>query len=169
MAKNDVVLIDALLEQQATQSVQRDAGDVFEQFVLEQVLKAYDLSPDEISFGWTDGSHDGGIDGFFVFVNGRLLSGPADFAWPRSSVEITVYLITCKHHSTFQQAPLDAMLASVQELFDLSKTNSELTGQYSADLKQCRDTFVLAFRQLSLYRPTLRFEIIYASRGDVPC
>lgn len=143
-----------------------DMGELFERFVLEQILKNFDLSKEEIDFGWTDGSLDGGIDGFYVLINGRLLTDPTDFSWPRTGAEIQVYLITSKHHATFQQAPLDAILASVQELFDLSRSNAELAGKYSADIKRCRDMFFAAFRQLSLYRPALSFNVIYASRGD---
>lgn len=166
MAKNDAILIDSLLEQRLAESPGESIGDLFEQFVLEQVLKHFDLSREEIEFGWTDGSHDGGIDGFYVLVNGRMLTDASDFIWPRSGAEIQVYLITCKHHATFQQAPLDSLISSIHELFDLSKQNSELTGKYSAKLRQCRDMFVAAFRHLSLYRPTLRFAVTYASRGE---
>lgn len=141
-------------------------GELFERFVLEQILKNFDLSSEELDFGWTDGSLDGGIDGFYVLINGRLLTDPTDFSWPRTGAEIQVFLITSKHHTTFQQAPLDSILASVQELFDLSRSNAELTGKYSADIKRCRDMFFAAFKQLSLYRPALSFNVIYASRGD---
>jgi hypothetical protein len=166
LAKNDVVLIDSVLQQLHAAAPLVDVGEHFERFVLEQVLKNFDLSKEEIEFGWTDGSHDGGIDGFYVLVNGRLLTDPTDFSWPRTGAELQVFLITCKHHSTFQQAPLDALLASVQELFDLSLTNTQLSGKYSADIKRCRDMFVAAFQQLSLSRPTLSFSLYYASRGD---
>lgn len=166
MAKNDVILIDSLLQQMQAASPGIEVGERFERFVLEQILKNFDLSNEEIEFGWTDGSLDGGIDGFYVLINGRLLTDPTDFSWPRSGVEIQVYLITSKHHATFQQVPLDAILASVQELFDLSRSNAELAGKYSADIKRCRDMFFAAFRQLSLYRPSLSFNVIYASRGD---
>jgi hypothetical protein len=166
LAKNDTILIDSLLQQLQVQSPDIQIGEHFEQFVLEQVLKNFDLSSEEINFGWTDGSLDGGIDGFYVLINGRLLTDPTDFSWPRTGAEIQVYLITCKHHATFQQAPLDAILATVQDLFDLSRTNAELSGKYSTEIKRCRDMFVAAFRQLSLYRPLLSFSVIYASRGD---
>jgi len=166
VAKNDVVLLDSLLQQQLAASPSTDIGELFERFVLEQILKHFDLSSEELDFGWTDGSHDGGIDGFYVLVNGRLLTDPTDFAWPRTAAEIQVFLVTCKHHDTFQQAPLDAILASVQELFDLSRSAADLTGSYSADIRRCREVFIAAFRQLSLYRPTLSFSVIYASRGD---
>lgn len=165
MAKNDVVLLDALLSQQ-NQDSNDDIGQVFERFVLEQVLKNYDLSNEEIEAGWTDGSLDGGIDGFYILVNGLLVTDTTDFAWPRSGAEITVYLITCKHKEGFQQVALDAMLASVQELFDLSISTHELTGSYSKAIKQCRETFITTYQQLALYRPQLTFEVVYASRGD---
>jgi len=166
LAKNDVVLIDSLLQQSLASAPSTEIGEHFERFVLEQILKNFDLSKEELEFGWTDGSHDGGIDGFYVLINGRLLTDPTDFSWPRTGAEIQVFLVTCKHHATFQQVPLDALLASVHELFDLSRTNSQLSGKYSADIKRCRDLFIAAFRQLSLYRPALSFKLFYASRGD---
>ena len=166
MAKNDAVLLDSLLQQRHAASSETSVGELFERFVLEQILKNFDLSSEELDFGWTDGSLDGGIDGFYVLVNGRLLTDPTDFAWPRTAAEIQVFLVTCKHHDTFQQVPLDAMLASVQELFDLSRNTADLTGSYSSAIRRCREVFIAAFRQLSLYRPTLSFRVIYASRGD---
>lgn len=166
MAKNDLVLIDSLLDQMRAATPSIDVGEIFERFVLEQILKNFDLSKEETEFGWTDGSLDGGIDGFYVLINGRLLTDPSDFLFPRSGAEIQVYLITCKHEAAFRQVSLDALIASVQELFDLSRPNAELLGKYSADIKRCRDVFFAAVRQLSLYRPLLSFNIIYACRGE---
>ncbi|MFI7801338.1 hypothetical protein PSFL_24360 [Pseudomonas sp. DD1] len=165
MAKNDTILVDSLL-QQTQKETPGDIGDIFERFALDQILKSFDLSTEEMDFGWTDGSLDGGIDGFYILINGRLLTDATDFSWPRTGAEIKVFIITCKHHETFQQAPLDSLLATAQDIFDLSLSNSELSGKYSAKIKQCRDLFVSAFKQLSLYRPTISFEIVYASRGN---
>lgn len=166
MAKNDVVLIDSVLQQLHAATPNVDIGKHFERFVLEQILKNFDLSKEEIDFGWTDGSHDGGIDGFYVLINGLLLTDPTDFSWPRSGADIQVILLTCKHHSTFQQAPLDSLLASTQEIFDLALSNTQLSGKYSPDIKRCRELFITAFHQLSLYRPSISFTLYYASRGD---
>ncbi|WP_440073880.1 AIPR family protein [Pseudomonas fragariae (ex Marin et al. 2024)] len=165
MAKNDTILVDSLL-QQMQRVTPGDIGDVFERFALDQILKSFDLSTEEMDFGWTDGSLDGGIDGFYILINGRLLTDATDFSWPRTGAEIKVFIITCKHHETFQQGPLDSLLATAQDIFDLSLSNSELSGKYSAKIKQCRDLFISAFKQLSLYRPTISFEIVYASRGN---
>jgi hypothetical protein len=164
MAKNDVVLLDALIDQRV--GAGGDRAEVFEQFVFEQVLKSYDLDEDDLVSGWTDGRNDGGIDGFFVVVNGHLVTDPTSFVWPRSKAHIEVFVFTCKHHDTFQQAPLDAMLATFQEIFDLALDPRQFVGKYCEELVRARATFVVAYKQLSLLRPHLTFNVIYASRGD---
>jgi AIPR protein len=167
MAKNDVILVDGIIDQRVADelpSSQRD--EVFEFLVLEEKLKDYDLSRDEIEAGWTDGSGDGGIDGFYTLVNGHLLDDAENFVWPRTDASIDVWLFICKHQSTFSQAPLDAILATIQELFDLSKDANELQGTYSDELLELRELFSTAYRRLSIGRPKITFRIIYASRGD---
>jgi len=67
MARNDTILIDSLL-QQMQEKTPGDIGDIFERFALDQILKSYDLSTEEIDFGWTDGSLDGG-DRWILYIN----------------------------------------------------------------------------------------------------
>jgi hypothetical protein len=167
MAKNDIILIDGIIDQRvadALPSPERD--EVFEFLVLEEILKDYDLSRDEIESGWIDGPGDGGIDGFYTIINGHLLDDPEDFFWPRSDASIDVWLLICKHHPTFSQAPLDGILATIQELFDLSREPPELEGTYSEELLELRALFLTAYRRLSIGRPRIAFHILYASRGD---
>ena len=167
MAKNDVVLLDGIVDQRIVDGIpSAERDEAFEFLVLEEMLKDYDLTVDEIRSGWIDGRHDGGLDGFFIFINGHLLDETQEFPWPRSNAAIDVWLITCKHHSTFRQATLDALVATISELFDLSVPNDSLEGEYSEDLIDCRDRFGVAYRKLSIGRPILQFTLVYASRGD---
>jgi hypothetical protein len=60
MAKNDAVLLDGIIDRRLAEllpSGERD--EVFEYFVLEETLKDYDFSRDEIEAGWIDGRADG--------------------------------------------------------------------------------------------------------------
>ena len=167
MAKNDVVLLDGIIDQRQKENIpSAERDEVFEFLVFEELLKDYDLTRDEIESGWIDGRDDGGIDGFYIFINGRLFEDDEDFAWPRSHAAIDVWLITCKHHATYLQAPLDLLVATIQELFDLGRSKDELHGSYSEDLLRFRSLFHLAYRRLSIGRPMIRFNIVYASRGD---
>lgn len=167
MAKNDPILVDGIIDQRRSDGLpSTDAGEVFEFFALEEILKDYDLTTDELSSGWIDGRDDGGVDGFYIFINGHLLEDANEFSWPKSNASIEVWVITCKHHSTFQQAPLDLLYATVHELFDLSIDNSDLKGSYSEALIAFRSLFSLAYRKLSIGRPIVKFHVLYASRGD---
>ena len=75
MAKNDIVIIDHIIKERIDQSIpSKDKGEVYELLANEQILKDLDLSRDEILSGIIDGKDDGGIDSFYVFINGNLLS-----------------------------------------------------------------------------------------------
>lgn len=167
MPKNDLVLLDGILEQRVSEGLPSlNLDEVFEFFSFEEVLKDYDLSHEELDARWVDGRDDGGIDGFFTLINGHLLRDPDVFSWPKRNASIDVWIITAKHHATFQQAPLNSLLASLPELLDLSLDKNHLRGAYSDLLLNVRSLFHLAYRRLSYVRATLCFRFAYVSRGD---
>ena len=167
MAKNDKILIDGIIDDRLELKIPSDKRDeVFEFFVFEQLLKNYDLSKDEINFGIVDGRNDGGIDGFYIFINGHLLTDTEKFIWPKSGSILEIWIITCKHHDTFKQAPLDNLVASISELFDLSIENENLKGDYSEELLNQRDNFKIAYRKTSSKLTSFKLSFYYASRGN---
>lgn len=167
MARNDTVLLDGILDQRvidALPSTKRD--EVFEYLALEQCLKDFDLSREEIESGWTDGRDDGGLDGFYTIVNGQLVQDVGAFPWPKRNATIDVYLLTAKHHATFEENPLTKIHATFSEVFDLAVERTELKGSYSEDLLAARSLFQIVYRRLAALNPELSFHLIYASRGD---
>src|SRR6266568_5316195 len=167
MAKNDVVLLDSILEQRVAEGLPSNRADeVFEYFALEQVLKDFDLSRDELERGWIDGRDDGGIDAFFIFLNGHYLHDPTSFGWPKTGAMVEIYLFTCKHHATFEQAPINSLVASAQELLDLSLSPEQLKGSYSEEVLKARALLVLAYRRVSIAQPEITFRFLYVSRGN---
>jgi hypothetical protein len=167
MAKNDKVLLDGIVDdriEQVLPSTRRD--EVFEYLAFEQILKDLDLSREEIENGIVDGRNDGGIDGFFILVNGTYLADPESFIWPRTGSELEVWVITCKHHDTFQQAPLDNLAASLSELLDFGLESNEFKGDYSEQVKKYRENLKLAYRKLSPRMNKFTIHFSYASRGD---
>lgn len=74
MAKNDKILIDGIIDERVENKIPSDKRDeVFEYFAFEQILKDYDLSHEELISGSVDGRNDGGIDGFYIFLNSATL------------------------------------------------------------------------------------------------
>lgn len=167
MAKNDTVLLDGIIDDRIEKKLPSSRRDeAFEYLAFEQILKDADLSRDELDKGSVDGRNDGGIDGFFILVNGHFLSDPENFLWPKTGSNIEVWIITCKHHDTFKQAPLDNLAASLTELFDFSLMSSELKGDYSEEVLICKENLKLAYRKLSPRLSTFSINFAYASRGD---
>lgn len=165
MAKNDVILLDGILADRAvTESL--DKSEMFELFAFEQILKGYDLDRGEIDSGWVDGKDDGGIDGYYTFVNGILVDDAAKFPWPKRSVTIEVVIINCKHRDSFQQEPLNTLFPTLEELLDFGKSPDEFDGMYSEAVIKARQKTVHAFRCTAGALPKLCFKVVYASRGD---
>lgn len=163
MAKNDSILIDGIIAQRtADKKPSDDIGEVFEYFSFEQILKQYDLTDEELEAGWVDGRHDGGIDGFFIFVNGHFIS-ETTVTWPKSNAQVDVIVISCKHHDTFREATLNSMLATVQELFDLSIDAANLKGTYASAILKARDLFARAYEKLAITNPKLNLSFVYCS------
>jgi hypothetical protein len=167
LAKNDRILIDGIIAQRIIDGIpSADKGEVHEYFCLEQILKNYDLSEEEIESGWVDGAHDGGIDGFYIFVNGHLVLDVASFLWPRAHAQVDIFVISCKHHDTFKESTLNSVLATAQEIFDLSRNDAELKGTYSKNILSARKRVTEAYRKLAITSPEISLRFVYASRGD---
>jgi hypothetical protein len=167
MAKNDKLLLDGIIDDRVAIRLPSDKRDeAFEYLAFEQVMKDFDLSTDEVMTGAIDGRGDGGIDGFFVLVNGHLLQDPESFMWPRTGSELRLQLITAKHHDTFRQATLDALIATLSEILDFAIDDINLTGSYSEALLRMRSNLKYAYRKLSPRLSNFSVSVFYASRGD---
>lgn len=167
MAKNDRFLLDGIVDDRVAARLPSDKRDeAFEYLAFEQVLKEFDLSNEELLSGWIDGRQDGGIDGFYILVNGHILQDPEAFIWPKTGSDLRVFLISCKHHDTFKLATLDAIVATLTELLDFSIDDSGLQGAYSQALLRNRNNLRYAYRKLSPRLSNFSIDISYVSRGD---
>lgn len=168
MAKNDKILIDGIIDERIELKLPSDQRDeAFEYFAFEQILRDYDLASAELIEGNVDGRDDGGIDGFYIFINGHLLSDPETFVWPKSGAVLEVWIITCKLQDSFKQAPLDLLVASTHELFDFSVESTLLKGSYSKKVITQRENLKFAYRKVSPKLNQFSIDFCYASRGVV--
>ena len=67
MAKNDLTLLDSILDEYISNSNPSPKPDeVFEFFATEQVLKDFAFTKEELLSGSVDGRNDGGVDEFYI-------------------------------------------------------------------------------------------------------
>lgn len=167
MAKNDTLLLDGVIDDRIERSIPSSKRDeCFEFLAFEQILKDEDISYEEIISGIVDGKADGGIDAFYIFVNGHLLQDIEDFIWPKSFVELKLIIITCKHHDTFKKATIDSLIATFSEFFNFTIDNLKLKGEYNESLLNIRENLIFSMRKISSRLKKLTIDICYASRGD---
>ncbi len=143
-------------------------GEVFEIFCADNILKNFDLSFDQVTNGIIDGPHDGGIDGVYVFVNKQLIEEDTDLSAFKNPVDIEVIIIQSKHQDSFKEAAVDKLSSSLPMLFDLAKPTASLMETYNKFVIEAFGRYRDVIGKLSKQFPTIRVEIFYCSKGDVP-
>ena len=164
MAKNDLILIDSIIEERVSENLPSNRKDeVFEFLSYEQVLKEYDLSADDIKSGSVDGRNDGGIDAIYILVNGHLISDVKNALLPKSNANLEVFFFTCKHRDVFKQDPVNSICTSLQELLDFSKENKNLDGQYNEDIFEKRNIFIATYKKIAIILERLSIKVIFVT------
>ncbi len=167
MAKNDLILLDGILEGYISRQLPSvDPGEVFEFFSVEQILKDFAFNQNQILSGNVDGHNDGGIDQFFIMVNGHLAEEIPDNFWPKTNAELEVYIITCKHDDSFKQAPITTMIPSLIQLLDFGIPSKDIEDSYNDKLIKKRNLLISTYKRLASALVKFDVHIVYACRGD---
>jgi AIPR protein len=167
MGANDRILLDnLLLQQNAEQAPHLKPDDFFEFFCADQILKDYDLSPDEVEEGIVDGGGDGGIDSVYLFVNGRLLREDYDVDGIKKDVSIELIFVQSKNTDGFAESSLDKLRASAEILLDLSVSLDTVGTVYNEALLKVIRRFREAYGKLASRLPKLSISYCYAAKGS---
>jgi hypothetical protein len=149
MPSNDQIILNQVLEQQReTIAPTLDAATYFEIFTAEQLLKDYDLSYDEIESGIVAGGGDGGLDGFYAFVNGDLILEDSDFSDLRKNIQVEVILIQAKNSVGFSESAMNRFTSSSEDLFDLNKSLDSLESVYNTAVLAAAERFRSVYQDL---------------------
>ena len=165
MADNDIIILNRILEEK--KSHEMDSSRFFEMFSFEQILKNFDLSQEEIDFGNTSGGDDGGIDGFFTFLNGELLMEISGTSEVKRQPKMDIYIIQSKQSSSFSENALDKIQTTLNNLFDLTKSIEALKNLYNSSLIEKARIFREIFLNLSSKHPLIQVHFLYITKGDV--
>lgn len=167
MSRNDIIVLDSILTQKRVEAgTSLSESGYFEIFSFEQALKNYDLSYDELISGSVDNGDDGGIDGFFIFLNKDFLDEDADLSSVKKNPLLEIYLIQSKISASFAEKAIDALIATVQDLFDLSKDISNIEKFYNSRVIEKTETLRKSYVGLANRHPTIAVKYVYASKGN---
>lgn len=169
MATNDIIVLDSILKQNKKQTANSLPDDeYFELFTFEQVLKQYELDGDELRSGQIGGGDDGGIDGFFMFVDKMNITEDTDIdsVSKNKSPELELFLIQAKRSDSFSETAIEHVIVTAKDIFNLEKDISDFNKFYNTVLIDKASIFRKTYLDLAARHPILKIYYIYVSKGD---
>lgn len=160
-----VILDDVLRQLHQERAPEMGESEYFEIFCAEQLLKDHDLSYEEIEDGIVDGTHDGGVDAVYSFVNGELITEDFDYTPFKKDVVIELNIIQSKTSANYSEAAIDRLISITKNLLDLNKDPNSLT-QYNEQVRTKIKNFRDVYRALASRFPPL--SITYHLAGKRP-
>ena len=114
MSANDRVLINQMIDEwRNARAVPLQFDAAFERFASEHALHGFGLSEEEIEAGIIGGGNDGGVDGAYVFLGGRLLHEDREIFQQSSAVsqveagsQLTLWLVQAKQQVVYAKSAL---------------------------------------------------------------
>jgi hypothetical protein len=97
---------------------------VFERYVIEQVLKDFDLSNDAIESGDCGAADDGGVDAVYLFMNNTHIALETAPIVPAGPIEL--HLIQAKYEKGFGETAVQKLESFAKDLLSYDKPIEEL-------------------------------------------
>ncbi|MCK8676026.1 AIPR family protein [Streptomyces lichenis] len=174
MSANDRVLIRQMVEdQRAARTVPLSFDATFERFASAHALHGHGLSAEEIEAGVMGGGNDGGIDGAYVFLGGRLLQEdseifdtPGAVAQMDTGAQLTLWLVQAKTSPSFSETALDKVASTCKYLLDLEVDEADVAVLYNEDLRARFRLFREALKKLATRHPKLLIKFSYVTMGE---
>lgn len=165
MSKNAQILLENLIEQEFRNNDNySNISEYFEFFSASQILKNQGLSDDEVDNGIVGKGLDGGCDSIYLFLNNLLITPDVveHISAPKDSI-LEMIIIQSKKTTSFGEDAVMKWKTISGNLLDLSKTTTDFTARYNADILEAFTTFRDTYTRLITSRVKLKFKFYYAT------
>lgn len=168
MSQNDIVALEANFNNWQEDRAIGLASEInpFVYYCVEQFLKPYDVSDEEILYGITDGGNDGGIDGIYFFVNGVLVREDTKIDTKSDKPKVNVIIFQIKSSGGFSPIEINKLDLFTDDLIDLSKPAKQFKVKYHSELIEIMQVFKDKYLQIVGNFPELAIDYYYISKID---
>ena len=136
----------------------------FERFVVEQVLKDFDLDNDETESGDLGGGDDGGVDAIYLFMSGKLISLDVPPIIPAGPIEL--HIIQAKEETSFKEVPVTKLEAFAKDMLSYAKPVDQMT-YLNSEAQDAITNFREKYNDEVMGNPhTLSVHFHYACKAD---
>lgn len=166
MGANDVLALKANF---ATWQADRMPGltgvDPFEYYCVDQFLKQFAVSDDELRLGLVGGGNDGGADAAYFFVNRRLVQEDTDLD-PKTACKVNILVLQVKQHRGFSPNEINKLVFFSDDLLDLSRQPSDYRTTYNAKVLEVMRVFKNKYQQIAGAFPDVFIDYYYITQAD---
>ena len=164
---NDQIILEQIIKEKCAESEdQLSLSEYFEIYAASEILKDYDLSYDDITYGIVGSGGDGGIDSIYTFINGEPLKEDTLINANQKKNNIELVIIQSKTSSGFNEDAIVKFRESAQDLFNLSNDPDDFVKRYNSDLIDKAKLFRGAYSKLAKTFPKVEIRYFYATQGD---
>ncbi len=147
--------------------------DAFERLAVTQLRKPGELAGPELEAGVVDGTKDGGIDAFYVFLNGVMLTPDHPFLDSASEAHkslarkprLEMLLVQAKNQESWKESSWEKLLSTLANVLNLSKSDSELEELYNAQAVEATGIARRALPLLAPKFPQVTVRVAYVTRA----
>lgn len=137
MSSNNRIILEGCINQfKEKNEISLRDSEIFELFSMTEITKNNNLTYENISNSIVDGGNDGGIDSIIILVNDEVVESLDDVIEVNfnSKTRTRFILSQCKKENSFKEAPLDKLITTLPELFDLEKNETALLTRFNSDV-----------------------------------
>jgi hypothetical protein len=143
--------------------------DYFEIFAAQQVLKSsdFDLDPNEVEGGVVGGGDDGGVDGFYLFANRRLVREDTDLSiFKGQQLNVELIVVQAKNKDSFEESVPQKMSSFLEECLRLGASKENAEELYSEALREAVEQFHQVYEAALTMKPTLSVGYFHVAHAD---
>lgn len=168
MSQNDIVALDANFNNWKEDRAIGLAAEIspFVYYCVEQFLKPYDVSDEEILYGITDGGNDGGTDAVYFFVNGVLVREDTKIDTKSDKPRVNIIIFQIKSSGGFSPIEINKLDLFTDDLLALSTPAKQFKVKYHNELIEIMQVFKDKYLQVVGNFPELTIDYYYISKID---
>lgn len=170
MSQNDVLHLQANFKDWQTK---RGAGlnnvEPFLYYTLDQLLKPYNLSDDDIGYGITDGGNDGGIDAIYLLANRNILIRDDADLKASGTYKVRIIIVQVKSSladTGFKPDDVRKFVSFTNDFLDLATPSQNYKHKYHNHLITVMQTFKDKYLEIAGHFPELALDYYLVTRGD---
>jgi len=139
----------------------------FEYYCLEQFLRDWIDSDEDLQSGMVGGGQDGGVDALYFFVN-RELVGEETILDPKTVIKTDLLIFQMKEGDGFSPTAIDKLVFFTEDLLELTRPESQYHTKYRPRLLELMRLFKEKYREiLGAGLPEFSVHYFYATKKDV--